>query len=574
MPVYNELPDVESKHPKNQLHLVLAFDDVRETPLYLQTLRNLDHNHNPKDRPPIIDMNFRGVKITVCRFPHGGKRLTQSQAFKLIEEQYHEMLSMQKFAAVPKHQILILFLDSDINLDNCAVPYFVNRLMGSKNCMAVTGLINCSTPAFNFWWLLQDIEYVHGQMLERVLESACGSVTCLPGALTMVKLEALQKVAAKYFTTHQLGKMGDLFDYARYHLGEDRYLTHLFMELGNPYSIKFIERAHCKTEAPETLTVLLKQRRRWMLGAVSNEVAMLTTPILWKKYPILLLIRLLHSSFRSVSLLTYVIVITMILNKNYSFIVPLIAFCAPLVLNWGCMIYFGFKLHRLKVLFYPVLYITYPFLQWMFNIYAIFTCAKKTWGGPRTVDPKSRRQSIKAEDGSDSLGIIELYSEEYSRNIYVPKCLYSEAELQELAKRIGPSEDDYSEIALNITSSFSKSPSTRASNILMSPAADTHIPRFGYRNSLPTNSIAPSDTKQYVHARKEMVSIQSGEILDRISSFGQTSRDMLLPDFDLGNDRDTLTFRRRSSVNSHTSTVSASSVSVTDKDSLRTIKKK
>ncbi|KAJ3082479.1 hypothetical protein HK102_001654, partial [Quaeritorhiza haematococci] len=436
IPIYNELPQVllaaiisvvESKYPKNRLHVFLAFDDMRETPLYLKTLKNLERSAgwswsgiNKSDPslqsdpaqpkyPPILHTKFRDVKVTICRFPHGGKRLTQAQAFSYIEEMYgddvkalhaqreglgkyasgisfvdaagnkdSEVASNRHASVISNmglskigHDLFLLFIDSDVMLDKHAISFMVEDMIikGQDSRSAVTGLITCASPTANFWWMLQDIEYVQGQMLDRCLESVCGAVTCLPGALTMVRYETLRKVAPLYFGQHKgrRSKSMGVFDYARYHLGEDRYLTHLFMELApKAYQVGFVELAKCKTEAPDTFSTLLKQRRRWFLGALANEVAMLTSPQLWLRYPFLLLIRLLHDSLRSVSLLVYVIVVSMIVQTPPNeFWIPLIAFILPLVLNWLCMIYVGvFKLHRFKVIFYPLMHILHPFLQW------------------------------------------------------------------------------------------------------------------------------------------------------------------------------------------------------------------
>lgn len=53
-------------------------------------------------------------------------------------------------------------------------------------------------------------------------------------------------------------------------LGEDRYLTTLMMREFPHMSMKFIPDAYAQTAAPETLSVLLSQRRRWINSTVHN----------------------------------------------------------------------------------------------------------------------------------------------------------------------------------------------------------------------------------------------------------------------------------------------------------------
>jgi chitin synthase len=190
--------------------------------------------------------------------------------------------------------------------------------LGSKhNMLAMTGVITSTTKKNTLITLLQDMEYVHGQLFERTVESGCGAVTCLPGALTILRFSAFRRMS-KYYFADKAEQCDDLFDYGKCHLGEDRWLTHLFM-IGarERYQIQvstlsFSEDdemlltwrqmnigAFCKTEAVQTFKSLLKQRRRWFLGFITNEACMLTDIRLWKRYPLLIIIRLAQNTIRT-----------------------------------------------------------------------------------------------------------------------------------------------------------------------------------------------------------------------------------------------------------------------------------
>lgn len=121
-------------------------------------------------------------------------------------------------------------------------------------------------------------------------------MTCLPGALTLIRLNALQKVAPKYFI--EIDKRRTV-DFHRFHLGEDRYMTYLLTEdAEGPYQVRFISSATCKTDAPDTFQKLLKQRRRWFLGGFVNDVSTLTSQVMWKKVPFVVLINIYFYSSR------------------------------------------------------------------------------------------------------------------------------------------------------------------------------------------------------------------------------------------------------------------------------------
>jgi len=213
-----------------------------------------------------------------------------------------------------------------------------------------------------------------------------------------------------------------------------------------PYSnaIGFCSTAICKTEAPSYLSVLLKQRRRWLLGTFANEIYMFTDPVLWKSRPLLMLLRFIHNCTRSISLLLYIFLISIVtgfLSKDGIVIetpILLIAIILPLITNWIYMIYFGLTLHRYKTLLYPFFYLVHPFFSWLCFVYTIFTFNKRTWGGPRTVfnpstsNSDKRKASILSEARSsgsrftdDTEGeqleneIFNMYSEEYNKTIYL-----------------------------------------------------------------------------------------------------------------------------------------------------------
>ncbi|KAG8414301.1 hypothetical protein J3459_014891 [Metarhizium acridum] len=219
--------------------------------------------------PNCIDVIYKGVRITVSRFSHGGKRQCQKSTFELIDRVYADYIKQND-------NIFILFIDSDCILDRVCLQNFVYDMElspgNSRKMLAMTGVITSTTKKHSIITLLQDMEYIHGQLFERTVESGCGSVTCLPGALTMLRFSAFRRMA-KYYFADKAEECDDLFDYAKCHLGEDRWLTHLFM-IGakQRYQIQMCTSAFCKTEAVQTYASLVKQRRRWFLGFITNEV--------------------------------------------------------------------------------------------------------------------------------------------------------------------------------------------------------------------------------------------------------------------------------------------------------------
>jgi chitin synthase len=418
MPCYKEIPEillrtvdsiVDCDYPPSCLHVFLSFDGDQEDELYLNTIEKLGIPLTLDSYPKSIDVVYRSTRITVSRFPHGGKRSCQKRTFKLIDRVYTEYLKRND-------NLFILFIDSDCILDRVCIQNFMYEMElkpGSKhNMLAMTGVITSTTEKNSLITILQDMEYIHGQLFERSVESGCGAVTCLPGALTILRFSAFRKMS-KYYFADKAEQCDDLFDYGKCHLGEDRWLTHLFM-IGakERYQIQMNTGAFCKTEAVQNFPTLLKQRRRWFLGFITNEVCMLTDIRLWKRYTILCILRLAQNTIRTTTLLFFIMVVSLITTSQKISQLPVGFIAISLGLNWLLMLYFGAKLGRYKIWMYPLMFIINPFFNWMYMIYGIFTAGQRTWGGPRADAGKAdeittAQEAIElAEGDGDDLNVV------------------------------------------------------------------------------------------------------------------------------------------------------------------------
>ncbi|KAK3352351.1 chitin synthase-domain-containing protein [Lasiosphaeria hispida] len=418
MPCYKEEPDilitavnsvVDCDYPPSCIHVFLSFDGDQEDELYLNTIEKLGVPLTLETYPKSIDVAYRGARVTISRFPHGGKRQCQKQTFKLIDKVYHHYLKRND-------NLFILFIDSDCILDRVCLQNFVYDMELSpgnrRDMLAMTGVITSTTRKHSLITLLQDMEYVHGQLFERTVESGCGAVTCLPGALTMLRFSAFRRMA-KYYFADKAENCEDLFDFAKGHLGEDRWLTHLFM-IGakKRYQIQMCTSAFCKTEAVQTMASLIKQRRRWFLGFITNEVCMLTDWRLWKRYPILIVVRFMQNTIRTTALLFFIMLLALITTSKKVNDLPVGFIAISLGLNWLMMIYFGAKLKRFKIWLYPMMFVLNPFFNWYYMVYGIFTAGQRTWGGPRadaaTADSHTTVQEAieQAEKTGDDLNIV------------------------------------------------------------------------------------------------------------------------------------------------------------------------
>ncbi|KAF2789308.1 glycosyltransferase family 2 protein [Melanomma pulvis-pyrius CBS 109.77] len=418
MPCYNEAPDillrtcdslVDCDYPPSCLHIFLSFDGDEENELYLNTIEKLGVPLTLDSYPKSIDVTYRSCRITVSRFPHGGKRHCQKRTYRLIDKIYAEYLKRND-------NLFVLFIDSDCILDKVCIQNFMYEMElkpgSKKNMLAMTGVITSTTEKNSLITILQDMEYIHGQLFERSVESGCGAVTCLPGALTILRFSAFRRMAKFYFAD-KAEQCDDLFDYGKCHLGEDRWLTHLFM-IGaqERYQIQMNPGAFCKTEAVQSYRSLLKQRRRWFLGFITNEVCMLTDIRLWRRYPVLCIVRFMQNTIRTTALLFFIMVLSIVTTSQKVANLPVGFIAISLGLNWVLMLYFGAKLGRYKIMLYPIMFVINPFFNWVYMVYGIFTAGQRTWGGPRAdagaADTGTTAQQAieQAEAAGDDLNVV------------------------------------------------------------------------------------------------------------------------------------------------------------------------
>jgi len=134
------------------------------------------------------------------------------------------------------------------------------------------------------------------------------------------------------------------------------------------YQIQMNTGAFCKTEAVQTFKSLLKQRRRWFLGFITNEVCMLTDARLWRRYPLLLVIRLAQNTIRTTALLFFILVISLLTTSQKISNLPVGFIAVSLGLNWVLMIYFAAKLGRYKVMLYPLMFVVNPAFNWLYMV--------------------------------------------------------------------------------------------------------------------------------------------------------------------------------------------------------------
>jgi chitin synthase len=153
------------------------------------------------------------------------------------------------------------------------MTHLVNCMQHDKLIMGVCGETRIANKRQSWVTAIQVYEYFISHHQSKAFESVFGGVTCLPGCFSMYRLKSrkaddndwipiitLPDIVREYsqsevYTLHQKNLLL---------LGEDRFLSTLMLRTFPNRKMMFCPQARCRTVAPDTFSVLLSQRRRWI----------------------------------------------------------------------------------------------------------------------------------------------------------------------------------------------------------------------------------------------------------------------------------------------------------------------
>lgn len=235
---------------------------------------------------PYIVMVKVGKPTEVNKPGNRGKRDSQMMLMRFLNR-VHYNLPMNPFELELYHQIqnvigvnpayyeYLLQVDADTMVSQESASQMVSALNNNNKVQALCGETGLSNARHSMITMMQVYEYYISHNLAKAFESLFGSVTCLPGCFSMYRLY-LTGSGRPVFISHPIVR-----DYAEnrvdtlhmknlLHLGEDRYLTTLLLKHNSMYKTKFLRVAHAWTVVPDTWSVFLSQRRRWINSTVHN----------------------------------------------------------------------------------------------------------------------------------------------------------------------------------------------------------------------------------------------------------------------------------------------------------------
>ncbi|KAI3655037.1 hypothetical protein MP228_000417 [Amoeboaphelidium protococcarum] len=303
----------------------------------------------------------------------------------------------------------VLMIDADTELGPKSLMQMTKCMYMYPQVMALCGETRLSNKWDTFITMCQVFEYYIAHFLGKSFESLFGIVTCLPGCMSMYRIRQVDSkgVLTPILANPDLVEAYGSCDTGTLHkknllmLGEDRFLTTLLLKTFPRRDTLFLPEAYCETTVPESLSVLLSQRRRWINSTVHNLYELLFVNklcgIFCFSMQFIVFLDLLGTllSPAAFAILIYIIVqiVTSGLTTNATialvFIAMIVALNVVLVL---------FPLRSVWNFWWMLVYlVSTPLWQVIMPVYSFYHSDDFTWGKSR----KLNKTIIKTEDDDD-----------------------------------------------------------------------------------------------------------------------------------------------------------------------------
>jgi len=302
----------------------------------------------------------------------------------------------------------------------------VAAFLHDTRLIGVCGETSLTNGKASFVTMIQVYEYYISHNLTKAFESLFGSVTCLPGCFTMYRIRAAETgkplfVSKEIIEAYSNIRVDTLHMKNLLHLGEDRYLTTLLLKFHSKYKTKYIFNAHAWTIAPESWSVFMSQRRRWINSTVHNLIELIPLQQLCGfccfSMRFVVFLDLLSTIVAPVTI-AYIIYLIVLISLN-SAVVPLTAFILLGAIYGLQAIIFTLR-RKWEMIGWMIIYIlAMPVFSMGLPLYSFWHMDDFSWGNTRVVTGEKGRQVVVSDEGKfDPASIPKKKWEEYQAELW------------------------------------------------------------------------------------------------------------------------------------------------------------
>ncbi|CAJ0835912.1 14728_t:CDS:2, partial [Entrophospora sp. SA101] len=205
---------------------------------------------------------------------------------KLDFELFEKIRSITNGLTVDDYELMTM-IDADTIVDENSLKYLKNYIDNDDDVIGICGEAQIANKTASFVTMIQVFEYYMSYNMGKPFECLFLNSLCLPGCFAMYRIYAKNKhnselrvpiIIDDYVFTNYFSDENDTLHQKNLILGEDRYLTTLVVRSFPRRRIVYCTDATCQTIVPETFSVLLSQRRRWINGTIHNQLTLLASP--------------------------------------------------------------------------------------------------------------------------------------------------------------------------------------------------------------------------------------------------------------------------------------------------------
>ncbi|ORY75768.1 chitin synthase-domain-containing protein [Protomyces lactucae-debilis] len=264
----------------------LAYESVSEgTKVYnrAKTYAGL-YEHEGHVVPYLVLVKVGNEKET-HRPGNRGKRDSQIMLMRFLNR-FHEEKPMTPFEIEMAYQMsqvigvspglyeYVLMLDADTKLAPDSLNVLISAFQADAKLMGTCGETALAKKELSWWTMIQVYEYYNSHALSKAFESLFGNVTCLPGCFCIYRIKSARGlpllISDEVVDGYSDSDISTLHKKNLLTLGEDRYLTTLMTKHNTSMRLTFCPQAKAYTAAPETWSILVSQRRRWINSTIHN----------------------------------------------------------------------------------------------------------------------------------------------------------------------------------------------------------------------------------------------------------------------------------------------------------------
>ena len=288
-------------------------------------------------------------------------------------------------------------VDADTKVYPESLKHLVNCMHNDQMIMGVCGETRIANKRQSWVTAIQVFEYFISHHMAKAFESVFGGVSCLPGCFSMFRLKARKFTGDDWIPLiikPEIVKEYSQSDVVTLHqknlllLGEDRFLTTILIRTFPNRKMMFLPQAKCRTVVPDTFSVLLSQRRRWINSTIHNLMELVLVRNLCGTFcfsmQFVVFMDLLGTVVLPIAIvLTYVLIVGVILNppKSFEEAIPVLLLGAVLGLPAVLIL---ITTRKVVYVFWMLIYLlALPVWNLILPVYAFWHFDDFSWGETR-----------------------------------------------------------------------------------------------------------------------------------------------------------------------------------------------